>query len=153
MFVITPVASTLMTPPSQAALFGCSMMLLVQNARAAASYPNANIQLEKPDLLTGILAYVEHNLAEKITLEDVANRFFVSPSTVTHLFNKKMNISFYKYVMQYRLWKAQNLIKEGMAMEKISAQVGFNDYSAFYRAFKREFGMSPRQYYKENCEK
>lgn len=137
----------------EAALLGCSMMLLVQIARAAASDPNANVSLEKPDLLTGILAYVENNLAEKITLEDVANRFFVSASTVTHLFNKKMNISFYKYVMQYRLWKAQNLIKEGMAMEKIAAQVGFNDYSAFYRAFKQEFGMSPRQYYKENLDK
>lgn len=139
-------------PGWETALFGSSMVLLVQIARAAASDPAAVTKVEKTELLSGILAYVENNLSEKITLEDVANRFFVSASTVTHLFSKKMNISFYKHVMQRRLWRAKNLIKEGMPMEKIANQVGFGDYSAFYRAFKQEFGLSPRQFYKESRE-
>lgn len=151
-FVTALEESTLKAPGWEMSLFGISITLLVQIARAAASDPNATVQTEKPDLLTGILSYVENNLSERITLENVANRFFVSTSTVTHLFNKRMNISFYKYVMQYRLWTAQNLIKEGMPMEKIAARVGFNDYSAFYRAFRQEFGKSPRQYYKESLE-
>lgn len=137
-------------PGWETALFGSSMVLLVQIARAAAYDPADVTKVEKTELLSGILAYVENNLSEKITLEDVANRFFVSASTVTHLFSKKMNISFYKHVMQRRLWKAKNLIKEGMPMEKIANQVGFGDYSAFYRAFKQEFGLSPRQFYKES---
>ncbi len=57
-----------------------------------------------------------------------------------------MNMSFYKYVMQRRLWMAKNLINEGMPMERIAIRVGFGDYSAFYRAFRQEFGMSPRQF-------
>jgi len=136
----------------ETALMGTSMVLLVQVARVAISDPNANVQLERKDLLTGILSYVEGNLAERITLEDVAKRFFVSASTVTHLFNREMHISFYQYVLHYRLWKAKNLIMEGLPMEKVAAQVGFNDYSAFYRAFKQEFHMSPRQYYKKSLE-
>lgn len=136
-------------PGWESALMGYSMALLVQIGRAATSEPITNTRNEKQELLTGILAYVESNLGEKITLEDVASRFFVSASTVTHMFAKKMNISFYKYVMQRRLWVAKNLIKEDMPMEKIAANVGFGDYSAFYRAFKQEFHMSPRQYHKE----
>lgn len=131
------------------AIFGSSVVLLVQIARAAALDPNTAARTEKQELVKGIIAYVENNLAEKITLEDVANRFFVSASTVTHLFNKRLNVSFYKYVMQRRLWQAQNLIREGMPMEKIATAVGFNDYSAFYRAFRQEYGMSPRQYLKK----
>lgn len=152
LFVMALEESTMKAPGWETALAGSSMILMVQIARVAASDANANVQLERTDLLTGILSYVENNLAEKITLEDVANRFFVSASTVTHLFNKKMNTSFYQYVLRYRLWKAKNLILEGMPMEKVAAQVGFNDYSAFYRAFKQELNMSPRQYYKQSLE-
>lgn len=133
----------------KAGLFGSSVVLLVQITRAASVDPTSAARVEKQDLLNGILGYVESNLSEKITLEDVASRFFVSASTVTHLFNKRLNISFYKYVMQRRLWKAKNLIREGLPMEKIASLVGFNDYSAFYRAFKQEFNLSPRQFYKE----
>lgn len=136
----------------EVALMGNSMMLLIQIARVATMDPTAGSRVEKRELLGSILSYVENNLGEKITLEDVANRFFVSASTVTHMFSKKMNISFYKYVTQRRLWQAKNLIKEGLPMEKIAVRVGFNDYSAFYRAFKQEFGISPRQYYKESME-
>lgn len=143
---------SLKAPGWETAFLGISRILMVRIARIAASDPNFNVQLERTDLLTGILSYVENNLSERITLEDVASRFFVSTSTVTHLFNKKMNISFYQYVLRYRLWKAKNLILEGLPMEKVAAQVGFNDYSAFYRAFKQEFGISPRQYYKQSLE-
>lgn len=136
----------------EAGLFGSAIVLLIQIARAGTADPTAATRMDKQELLSGILSYVETNLSEKITLEDVASRFFVSPSTITHLFNKRLSISFYKYVMQRRLGKAKNLIREGMPMEKIASTVGFNDYSVFYRAFKQEFGMSPRQYLKKNGE-
>lgn len=152
LFMMTLEEAQMNAPGGNMALFGCSIILMVQIVRAASVDPNTAVKTEKQELLTAIISYVENNLSEKITLEDVANRFFVSSSTVTHLFTKKINISFYKYVMQRRLWKAQNLIREGMAMEKIAANVGFGDYSAFYRAFRQEFGMSPRQYYKETLE-
>lgn len=133
----------------EAAFTAYSVLLITQISRAITSNPNTPSPAEKPELLDGILSYVEANLSEKITLDGIASRFFVSPSTITHLFNKKMGISFYKYVMQRRLAESKNLIFEGMPMEKIAARVGFSDYSAFYRAFKQEFGVSPRQYSKQ----
>lgn len=149
LFIMSLEEQEVKAPGWETALLGHSMVMLVQIGRAATSMPATAAKSEKQELLTGILAYVESNLGEKITLEDVASRFFVSSSTVTHMFAKKMNISFYKYVMQRRLWMAKNLIKEDMPMERIAARVGFGDYSAFYRAFKQEFRMSPRQYHKE----
>ena len=153
LFLMTLEEERLKMPGWKTALFGSSIMLLVQMTRAAHQDPAFSVKTEKQELAKTIQAYVESNLAEKISLEDVANRFFVSASTVTHLFQNQVGISFYKYVMQRRLWKAQNLIREGMPMEKIAANVGFNDYSSFYRAFKQEYGKSPRQYLKEIGEK
>ena len=57
-----------------------------------------------------------------------------------------MHVSFYHYVTQRRLIAAKTLMIKERNMDYISTSVGFSDYSAFYRAFKKEFGISPREY-------
>ncbi len=134
-----------------AIVIGNIIVILTQITRAITDLATPTQPIEKPELLERILAYIEENLSEKITLQDVANRFWVSQSTVAHLFTKKMGISFYKYVIQRRLTEAKNLILENMCIEKVCTQVGFNDYSAFYRAFRKEYGISPQQFQKIYC--
>lgn len=103
---------------------------------------------ESPDLLDRVLAYIESHLAERITLEDTAKRFWVSQSTVNLTFRQRMGVSFYHCVTQRRLIAAKTFIERGDSLEEISRQVGFADYSTFYRAFKKEYGISPRHYRK-----
>ena len=57
-----------------------------------------------------------------------------------------MGVSFYRCVTQRRLIAAKGLILEGTALEAVAGRTGFSDYSAFYRAFRQEYGISPRQY-------
>jgi len=125
-----------------------SMELMVQIQRAVMERSASHIQAEKPELLDQIMAYVETHLAEKITLEEITKHFWVSQSTITQTFRNKMGVSFYRCVTQRRLIAAKTLILEGLALENVGQQVGFSDYSSFYRAFKQEYGISPRQYRK-----
>ena len=99
-----------------------------------------------PYLLDRALAYIEDHLAEKITLGDIAKHCWVSQSTITQTFRNKLGLSFYRCVTQARLIAAKRLIEGDQSLESIAEAVGFMDYSAFYRAFKQEFGISPRQY-------
>ena len=104
------------------------------------------MKAEKPELLDRITGFIEENYAGRITVDDLARRFYVSNSTISHLFKQKMGVSLYRYVTQRRLITAKNMIGEKISMEEIAHRVGFADYSTFYRAFKQEFGISPRQF-------
>lgn len=128
------------------AVIGNTVTLLVQLHRAYVSRSARPMQAERPELLDRVLQDIEDNLAQKITLAEVARRFFVSESTIAQLFRKKMGVSFYHCVTQRRLIAAKTLIAQGVQLDSVSRQVGFTDYSTFYKAFKKEYGISPRQY-------
>lgn len=103
---------------------------------------------ERAELLEQMLAYVELHWSEKLTMADMAHHFFISESTITQTFRKNLGISFYRCVTQRRLSAAKNLIEQGLPLETVAEQSGFSDYSSFFRAFKQEYEVSPRQYRK-----
>lgn len=133
-------------PGWQAAVYGNTITLLTLMGRSIQEHTASVLKAEKPDLLNAVLEYIELHLADKITLEDTAKHFYVSVSTITQLFRQKMGTSFYRCVTQRRLIAAKVLIGEGKSLEDVSRLVGFTDYSSFYRAFKKEYGITPRQY-------
>ena len=133
-------------PGWQAAVYGNTITLLTLMGRSIQERTASVLKAEKPDLLNAVLEYIELHLADKITLEDTAKHFYVSVSTITQLFRQKMGTSFYHCVTQRRLIAAKALISEGKILEEVSHAVGFTDYSSFYRAFKKEYGITPRQY-------
>ena len=120
--------------------------LLVHFRRAILDKVANTMKAEKKELMDNVLEYIENNYAKKLTLSDLAKHFYVSESTVSLIFRKKMGVSFYHWVTQRRLIAAKNYIEEGKMLEEAALAVGFSDYSSFYRAFKQEFGISPRQY-------
>ena len=128
------------------ALAANTAQLLVHLCRAASDNSAKALKAESKELMDNILEYVERHYAEKLTLSDIADKFYVSESTITLTFRKKMGVSFYHWVTQRRLIAAKNLIEGGQLLEEVAQAVGFSDYSSFFRAFKREFGISPKQY-------
>lgn len=133
-------------PGWEMAVVGNTVNILSFLTRALLDRNTHPMKAEKPELLDRIIAYVSANLEEKITLSEVARQFYVSESTISQLFRKKMDVSFYRYVTQRRLIAAKTFIEEGMQLEEVSRKCGFADYSVFYRAFRQQFGISPRQY-------
>lgn len=97
-------------------------------------------------LLDEITAYLLEHLAERVTLRDIAAHFGVSVSTVTQLFQRKAETTLHQYLTELRMNWAEQLIRQGIPLEEVGKRVGYQDHSTFYRAFRRRFSVSPRQY-------
>ena len=130
----------------ETAVVGNTISLLTQISRAADDRSARALEAEEPELLDRILAHVEEHYREELSIGAVAERFYVSPSTVSHLCKQKLGTSFHRLVTQRRLIGAKSLIDRGVPLEEAGRQVGFRDHSGFYRAFRQEYGISPRQY-------
>ena len=135
------------TPGWEALVAGEAIVLLTLLARALATQGGAAFaQAEKPELLERVFAYIEAHLGEQITLSDAAKHFWVSERKISQTFRQKLGISFYRCVTQRRLIAAKSLIIQGVPLNEVNSRVGFADYSTFFRAFKREYGIAPSQF-------
>lgn len=130
----------------EAAVIGNTMQLLARIRRATDRQSARTLDAEQPELLDRIANYVEEHYAQPITISSLAKQFFVSSSTISHLFKQKLGVSLHRYLMQRRLIDAKTRIGNGERLEDVAALTGFSDYSGFYRAFRQEYGISPRQY-------
>ena len=132
----------------EAAICANTLGLLARIMRAREGGAALKPPAEAQELLDKIILYIEKNLAKKIALADAAREFGASESAIQQLFRKRLRVSFYRFVIQRRPIAAKALIAEGAALEAASEEAGFGDYSSFYRAFKREHGISPAEYKK-----
>ena len=107
---------------------------------------------ERKNLLEQITVFVDANLEKKITLKMIANRFSVSVSTVTQLFQKKSDTTFHAFLTSRRMERAVVMILRGEPLESVGKKLGYQDHSTFYRAFRNTFGLSPREYRKRRLE-
>lgn len=126
---------------------GNTMILLTLLVRALSDQDGAVLaRAEDPELLEQVFSYIETHMAEPITLTDTARHFWVSESTLSQTFRQKLGVSFHRCVTQRRLIEAKSLILQGVPLSEVTEQVGFADYSTFFRAFKREYGIAPSQF-------
>lgn len=112
---------------------------------------NKNIDDIKYDArIEEILSFINANLEEDLSIETLAEQFYLNKYYLMHLFKKETGFTIYRYIQKKRAMKATDLLKEGVQAGEVCSLCGFRDYSTFVRTFKKEFNLSPKQYAKLN---
>ncbi len=93
-------------------------------------------------------AYINANLTDKLTLDVIAEAIYTDKFYLSHLFKKECGISITDYISMQRVALAKKLIIGGKGATEVFLECGFNDYSSFYRAFKKLSGKSPNEFFK-----
>jgi len=90
------------------------------------------------------LQYISENIADDLSLEKLAAVCYVSKYHLSHTFTKEVGVSIYRYIMLRRLLLARQLLAAGEPAGTVCRSCGFTDYTGFYRAFRSEYGISPK---------
>ena len=93
-----------------------------------------------------ILQYIAAHLAEDLSVDGLAGRFYLSRYYLMHRFKAVTGYSLHQYITQKRLLLAGELLRGGTPVMKAAELAGFRDYSTFLRAFQSTFHVSPRQF-------
>ncbi len=92
-----------------------------------------------------LLKYINRNLSENLSIDHLAERFFFSKYHMMRKFKKETGYTIHNYIISKRLLHARSLIAQGTPVMKAAMQSGFQDYTAFVRAYKKQFGTVPTQ--------
>ena len=97
-----------------------------------------------------IMRVYEHivaNLPDRdLTVGALAEQFFMDKNTLTRQFKRQVGMTPGECIRRHRLEAVRRQIRRGAPMQQACAECGFSDYSAFYRAFRQAYGISPRDF-------
>lgn len=125
---------------------GIFLQLMVEINRMARHSVHQRDPIKSGELTSQVIAYISAHYQEPLTLQSLADTFFVSKYYLSHEFSRKAGTSVYRYVLLRRLLAAREMIAAGYSPSEASAQCGFRDYANFYRMFKTEYGVTPREF-------
>ena len=91
-----------------------------------------------------IILYINANLKESMSLQEIANTFYMTKCHLCRIFKKHTGYTVNQYITHKRLSLARELAGEGMTWTEASMESGFGNYSNFYKLFCRAYGHSPQ---------
>lgn len=124
------------------------LKLLIELNRCCISNPEIFHKTARYDKkVVEMIHYINENLSKDLTIEALANKFFISKYHMMRKFKEETGYSMHQYILEKRILAAKNLILLGSQATAASAECGFKDYSTFSRAYKKLLGQLPSDGY------
>ena len=133
-------------------LYLLSMVLLTllrETDKPAAKLKTAHSLHNENEIIRRAQQYISAHIREKLSVPVVARNVDVSPSYLTALFHKNLQISPGEYIRRIKLQESKQMIRENnMNFTEIAAALQYSTVHHFSRQFKEKFGITPTEYAK-----
>ncbi len=121
------------------------LLVLINRIYTSGSSAPDRTEATRDPKIGAVLSYINENLGRELSVDELAEQAYLSRYHFMRLFKAQTGSTVHAYVRQKRLLYAARLIREGESAARAAAESGFSDYSAFHRAFRECFGISPGQ--------
>lgn len=102
-------------------------------------------------LVRKVVDYINLNLVNDLSVQNLADLFYISPTYLARIFKKEVNYSIVEYINKQRIRRSTYLLKDSnLPINQISQIVGIHDFNYFSRLFKKHMNKTPSQYRKDN---
>lgn len=122
------------------------LLVMLNNAFLSASGNDRHAEISAKIL--PVLDYINENLQGDLSLEFIEHKFYINKYYLSRLFKQYTGMNLHQYIIYKRLARAKELLSEGMSVTDTCYMTGFNDYSNFFRLFKKVIGIAPGMYKK-----
>lgn len=104
-------------------------------------------QAKEKYAIRDIIKYIDQHYTSELSLQEIASRFFVSREYISRKFKQEFGVNFSDYLSKYRIEKAKLLmLNPNLKISQIAEMVGIHDVKYFSKVFKKQEGVSPREY-------
>jgi AraC-like DNA-binding protein len=93
-----------------------------------------------------VCAYINSHYMERLSLADLADKFFVSRTKLTHDFRKSKNISICDYITAVRISKSKILLRDGLPISEIAHRCGFSSSTYYIKVFEKHNHVTPAKF-------
>lgn len=93
-----------------------------------------------------ILSYINQHISEDLSIQGLANHFYLSSSYLCKIFKQETGTTINKYITAQRITLAKSLLTNGHSVADTYNMCGFRDYSNFLKTFTKIVGISPKKY-------
>lgn len=123
-----------------------TQLLVAINRIAAGEREPERDAVYSSQMVSSVVEYIGAHYGEELSLEALAEQFYVSKYHLSHEFNRLAGTSVHRYILKKRLLIARQMMAQGKRPSEVWEPCGFGDYTGFYRAFRAEYGTSPKEY-------
>ncbi len=124
-------------------------ILLILSLRACVGVDKVHLSHKRKNILMDdIFVYIREHLTEELTLEGLERQFFVSRYHICREFKRLTGQTPHSYIVKARLDLCRRYIAQGKPIREVYQLGGFGGYNHFFRAFKKEYGVTPKGYYR-----
>ena len=110
------------------------------------------IDIKHNSKISDVVHYINENLCEDLSLDTLSQNFYISKYHLSRQFKQYVGFTIHQYISKKRLIIAKIHLHDGASIDSAYIDSGFNNYPNFLKAFKDEFGFSPKKYVKSLSE-
>ena len=100
----------------------------------------------KNSVIDKTIKYINLHFLEEISCDEIAQEMYLNKYYLSKLFKENVGITLWEYIINRRILYFNDLIRQNFSIEYAYRKSGFNNYSNFYRLYKKRIGISPQDF-------